>query len=125
MSNIWYSSVVQYFGDSLLVLLFLYGMVVLVGLCTKRFNRYIFVNIEARDLFRFSWVLLGISFFNLVAFKFLVLQHSDPYSKNITAGSHGSLQFSLAGDIAAAIAVVFGIYGAYRLGRKYLRLVEA
>ena len=117
MNNIFASSIWLYLGDVLLVAYLLYGTADLIAQAAKRTGHTITTNLTSEQLrriatFQILWLLTG-----LIAFKWIILQGGPGFTHTVGTGNHGSVQFSTAGEAAAAIVT---LYGAYRWTRKAL-----
>ncbi|MCU1362394.1 MAG: hypothetical protein JWM55_222 [Acidimicrobiaceae bacterium] len=122
---IWISSAELYLGDVILVSALVGGLIATIGLSVKHSRKFIILDIDTNHLKRFMYFQIGWLLAALVLFKFIVLQGGPGFTKSVLTGKHGSVQFSTAGEIAAAVVILVGLYRWGRWLYRRARLINA
>ena len=122
MKSVFLSSIFLYLGDVMMVALLFAGTGFTVGAIIRHSRRFVVLDITERNLRQFAafqiiWLSAG-----LILFKFVVLQGGIGIHKSILTGNHGSLQFSTAGEAAAALLALYGFYRITKSGTKHVRV---
>ena len=108
MNNIFASSIWLYLGDVLLVAYLIYGTIAITDHASQHRLHHLLPNLTAAQLRRIATFQIIWLFAGIVAFKWIILQGGPGFNHTVGTGNHGSVQFSTAGEIAAAITTLYG-----------------
>jgi hypothetical protein len=110
MKTIWATSIWLYLGDVCFVGLLIWGTSWAAIRAAQRTSRMLRLNLSYTQLkhfmtFQVIWLLTG-----LIAFKFIILQGGPGFTHTVGTGANGSVQFSTAGETAAAALTAIGLW---------------
>ena len=109
MKSIFASSAWLYLGDAIMVASLIYGALALTTRIAEQTHRHVTTSITAKQLrnfarFQIAWLVTG-----LVGFKWVILQGGPGFTHTVGTGNHGSVQFSTAGELVAALVTLYGL----------------